>query len=97
MNKPHVQPDRIREIDTILKEQTGKNCQITIYNDDFNTFEFVIETLIEVCDHSPEQAEQCTWIIHFKGKCEVKSGTIEKLYPMYKELLYRGLTAELSS
>ncbi|XOD69684.1 MAG: ATP-dependent Clp protease adaptor ClpS [Flavobacteriales bacterium AspAUS03] len=76
----HIQPDRIRKIKTIIKKKIGGNSQISIYNNDFNTFEFVIETLIEIYDHKPEQAEQCRWIIHFKGKCEVKSGIIEKLY-----------------
>lgn len=96
MNKRFIQPNHIKEFEAIAKEQTQKGHQITVYNDNFNTFEFVIQTLIEVCNHSPEQAEQCTWLIHFKGKYKVKSGIREKLYPIYKKLLDRGLTAGIS-
>ncbi len=64
---------------TIQKENTNESTEkvrnLILFNDDFNTFEFVIETLIDVCKHEPEQAEQCTIIVHFKGKCAVKSGS----------------------
>ncbi|MBS4058352.1 MAG: ATP-dependent Clp protease adaptor ClpS [Bacteroidetes bacterium] len=69
--------------------------EIVLYNDDFNTFDFVIETLIEVCEHSVEQAETCTWIVHYKGKCAVKSGFINDLQPIYQELTNRTLTAKI--
>ena len=68
---------------------------IVVYNDDFNTFDFVIKCLIEICNHTPCQAEQCTYIIHYKGKCEVKSGHLEELQPKCKKLLDKGLTAEI--
>ena len=55
---------------------------LVVYNDDFNTFEHVINTLIKICRHTQEQAEQCTWIIHHKGKCAVKKGTFTELKPM---------------
>lgn len=69
--------------------------ELVVHNDDFNTFDFVIKTLIEVCKHKPEQAEQCTMIIHHKGKCAVKSGDYDELKPMYQEILNRGITATI--
>jgi ATP-dependent Clp protease adaptor protein ClpS len=69
--------------------------QIVVYNDDFNTFDFVIESLVKVCKHDSIQAEQCTFLIHYKGKCSVKKGTFESLEPMCTALLERGITAEI--
>lgn len=69
--------------------------QIIVYNDDFNTFDFVIESLIKVCKHDAVQAEQCTFLIHYKGKCSVKRGAYKELEPMCTALLERGLTAEI--
>lgn len=68
---------------------------LVIYNDDVNTFDHVIESLIKVCRHSVEQAEQCTWIIHYNGKCQVKRGEFEKLEPMCVALLDRGISAKI--
>lgn len=68
---------------------------LVVHNDDFNTFDFVIQTLMEVCGHEPEQAEQCTLIIHFNGKCVVRSGDYTLLKPMYREILNRGITATI--
>jgi len=69
--------------------------QIILYNDDFNTFEFVIESLIKICRHDREQAEQCTYLVHYKGKCSVKKGSYNVLEPMCTALLEKGLTAEI--
>lgn len=69
--------------------------ELVVHNDDFNTFDFVIKTLIEVCNHEPEQAEQCTLIIHHIGKCSVLSGDYNTLEPMYREILNRGITATI--
>jgi ATP-dependent Clp protease adaptor protein ClpS len=69
--------------------------QIILYNDDVNTFEFVITSLIKVCKHDALQAEQCTYLVHYKGRCSVKKGTYEDLEPMCTALLDRGLTAEI--
>lgn len=69
--------------------------QLIVYNDDFNTFDHVIESLIKVCKHDPIQAEQCTFLIHYKGKCSVKKGSYEVLEPMCTALLERGITAEI--
>jgi ATP-dependent Clp protease adaptor protein ClpS len=69
--------------------------ELVVHNDDFNTFDFVIRTLIEVCLHDPEQAEQCTTIIHYKGRCPVSSGDYHTLEPKYREILNRGITATI--
>jgi ATP-dependent Clp protease adaptor protein ClpS len=71
------------------------NNEIVLFNDEVNTFDHVIETLIRVCSHTPEQAEQCAMIVHYKGKCGVKTGPIEKLIPQCSALLSAGLSAEL--
>jgi ATP-dependent Clp protease adaptor protein ClpS len=68
---------------------------LILYNDDVNSFEFVIETLIEVCEHDELQAENCAWIAHFKGKCQVKKGTIEDLKPRHQAMTNRTLTVEI--
>lgn len=80
-----------RELQTVAVEQKD----LIVYNDDVNTFDHVIESLIKVCKHEVEQAEQCTWIIHFNGKCQVKRGEYEKLEPMCTALLDRGISAEI--
>jgi ATP-dependent Clp protease adaptor protein ClpS len=68
---------------------------LVVFNDDFNTFEHVINTLIRVCKHTPEQAEQCTWLIHYKGKCAVKSGAYEELNPMREAICDAGIDAKI--
>jgi ATP-dependent Clp protease adaptor protein ClpS len=78
-----------------LKEATSINNEIIVYNDDVNTFDHVIDTLIRVCDHTPEQAEQCSLIVHYNGKCTVKTDVLEKLKPQCSQLLEAGLSAEI--
>ena len=68
---------------------------LVVFNDDFNTFDHVINTLIKVCKHSTEQAEQCTWIIHFRGKCSVKTGTFNQLKPMRDSICDAGIDARI--
>lgn len=68
---------------------------LILYNDDHNTFDFVIESLVKVCKHEMIQAEQCTYLVHYKGKCAVKHGEYEKLEPMCTALLDRGLSAKI--
>lgn len=70
--------------------------EIILYNDDVNTFDWVIESLMDVCEHTPEQAEQCSIIVHYKGKCGVKTGTYKELEPKCSNLLERGLSVEIS-
>ncbi|WP_306644024.1 ATP-dependent Clp protease adaptor ClpS [Sanyastnella coralliicola] len=83
------------EEDVLVLTEEVDEKQIVLFNDEVNTFDFVIESLIKVCGHDPIQAEQCTIIVHFKGKCSVKKGTFEDLEPMCTALLDRGLTAEI--
>lgn len=79
--------------ETETKEK--KNNEIVLYNDDVNTFDHVIQTLIKACDHTPEQAEQCSLIVHFNGKCTVKTGPYDDLKPRCSKLLDAGLSAEI--
>ncbi len=69
--------------------------QLIVWNDDFNTFEWVTSTLIEICNHEAEQAEQCTLLIHFKGKCVVKAGAYDAMKFMCDEITNRGLQASI--
>lgn len=79
----------------LIDEETVRQNEIVLFNDDVNTFDHVIETLIDVCDHSPEQAEQCSLIVHYKGKCTVKTGEYKDLKPRCTLLLQAGLSAEI--
>lgn len=85
--------------ETLFDEQIDEivvdKYDLVIYNDDYNTFEFVIDTLMEVCGHSLLQAEQCTLLIHYKGKCAVKSGEFEFIAAMRNDICRRGLSAEV--
>lgn len=85
----------VHETDVVLAEDVIKSRTLVLYNDDVNTFDFVIQSLIEICKHTTIQAEQCTWLVHFKGKCEVKLGSYDYLEPMCSALLDRGLSAEI--
>ncbi len=74
---------------------TASSCQLIVWNDEVNTFEWVIETLMEICGHTFEQAEQCAYIIHFKGKYAVKNGEYDDLKPMCNAILDRGINASV--
>jgi ATP-dependent Clp protease adaptor protein ClpS len=80
---------------TDVLELESSPYHLIVWNDDVNTFEWVIQTLIEVCGHEKEQAEQCTLIIHFKGKCSVKTGEYEMLKPMCEGITDRGIGATI--
>jgi ATP-dependent Clp protease adaptor protein ClpS len=77
------------------QQSFSEKKDLVVHNDDFNTFDFVIKTLVEVCQHDPEQAEQCTLVIHYNGKCVVRTGDFSMLEPMYREILNRGITATI--
>jgi ATP-dependent Clp protease adaptor protein ClpS len=77
------------------QQSFSEKKDLVVHNDDFNTFDFVIKTLVEVCQHDPEQAEQCTLVIHYNGKCVVRTGDYSMLEPMYREILNRGITATI--
>jgi ATP-dependent Clp protease adaptor protein ClpS len=78
-------------VDVIAEDERD----LVVYNDDFNTFEHVINTLIKVCKHTTEQAEQCTYIIHYRGKCAVKKGTFDELKPMKESICEAGIDAKI--
>ena len=81
--------------DVLLLEETTDVRNLVVFNDDVNTFDHVIETLINVCDHTSEQAEQCTLLIHHKGKCIVKMGDFESLAAMCTAIHDRGISADI--
>jgi ATP-dependent Clp protease adaptor protein ClpS len=81
--------------EVLVEIQIDNEWKLVVYNDDHNTFDHVIEKLVAACGHEPLQAEQCAMIIHFKGKCIVKSGSFEKLEPMCTSLLESDITAEV--
>jgi ATP-dependent Clp protease adaptor protein ClpS len=83
------------QVDTLVDEESP--LQLIVWNDEVNTFEHVIETLIEVCGHSQEQAEQCTLLIHFKGKCSVRNGDYDSLKPMCDAITERGIGATIEA
>ncbi len=83
------------DVEVLLEEELIENHQLIVYNDEVNTFDYVILTLMEVCKHTVEQAEQCTLQIHFKGKCGVKTGSFEELEGMRNEICRRGISAEI--
>jgi len=85
---------KIQEEVEVLEQETMLN-EIVLFNDDVNTFDFVIDSLMEVCDHTLEQAEQCTILVHYKGKCTVKTGEYKDLEPRCTRLLEKGLSAEI--
>lgn len=78
-------PDLMTELDD--------PCCLVVWNDDVNTFEWVIESLVEICGHTYEQAEQCAYIIHFQGKYAVKQGSYEQLKPLCEAISERGINA----
>ena len=78
-----------------VKERVSFDNEIVMYNDDVNTFDHVINCLIKYCKHTPEQAEQCAMLVHFKGKCAVKSGSETELVPICAALTDKGLSAVL--
>jgi len=87
--KPHY------EEDTDVLTSLDEPYNLIVWNDEVNTFEWVIETLVEVCGHSAEQAEQCAYIIHFQGKYAVKQGSYDDLKPQCDAITDRGIGATL--
>lgn len=86
------------EKQVIIKEAeiVNKECMLILWNDDVNTFDFVIEALVKVCNHTSEQAEQCAFLVHYKGKCAIKNGSFYKLVPLKDALQELGLTVEIA-
>jgi ATP-dependent Clp protease adaptor protein ClpS len=88
-----VQEQELVEIAEAIDEADLKN--LVVFNDDVNTFDHVIETLVRVCKHTHEQAEQCAMIVHYRGKCTVKHGLLEDLKPMRDAICERGIDARI--
>jgi ATP-dependent Clp protease adaptor protein ClpS len=89
--KTDILTDKREDTDVITRHE--QPCSLIVWNDEVNTFEWVIETLIRVCGHSQEQAEQCSYFIHFQGKYAVKQGSYEELKPQCDAITERGIGA----
>ena len=81
----------VAEVEELLVDQ----FDLILYNDDVNTFDHVINQLVKYCDHNVIQAEQCAYIVHHNGKCQVKHGEFDTLRPICEALLEKGLTAKI--
>ena len=86
--------EKIQEEVDVLEKEVNQH-EIVLHNDDVNTFDFVMDSLMDVCEHTLEQAEQCTMLVHYKGKCTVKTGELKDLQSRCSKLLSLGLSAEL--
>ena len=95
MSNTQIQTEVAEQLSQDLLEQLVNEYQLIIYNDDVNTFDHVINCLVQYCRHEPLQAEQCALIIHTTGKCSVKVGTFQKLKPIAEVLLDQGLSAKV--
>lgn len=82
-------------VDVMEAVETTDLMDLVVFNDDINTFDHVIATLIRVCRHTQEQAEQCTFLVHYKGKCAVKSGSFEFLKPFREAICEAGIDARI--
>lgn len=89
------EPEKRQAPEVEVLEAEDKENVIVLYNDEVNTFDHVIECLISICEHQMEQAQQCALITHYKGKCEVLSGSMDVLEPRCTALLDNGLSAEI--
>jgi ATP-dependent Clp protease adaptor protein ClpS len=92
-SKPFQQQDE----ETDVLDDIGMECSLIVWNDEVNTFDWVIQALVEICDHTQEQAEQCAMIIHTQGKYAVKHGSYEVLKPMCDAITERGIGATVEA
>jgi len=88
----HKEKEQVDNVELLVE---SKQFDLVLFNDDVNTFEWVIECLINICEHEEVQAEQCAYIVHYKGKCTVKSGDWEALEPMHRALSNCDLSVEI--
>jgi len=96
MNKFNsIKPQWEEEKEVLLLEEEVESRILVLFNDDVNTFDHVINMLVKYCKHEPMQAEQCAYIVHYSGKCDVKNGTFDELEPICSALLEAGLSAEI--
>ncbi len=87
-------PENYNFEDEVIGAQ-GNNF-LTLHNDDVHSFDFVIDSLIDICEHDLVQAEQCAYIVHYKGKCDIKKGAINSLQVMKSKLIDKGLLATIA-
>ncbi|MDQ3551913.1 MAG: ATP-dependent Clp protease adaptor ClpS [Bacteroidota bacterium] len=92
----HKEQTKQQQWDDVLTDVEDP-CNLIVWNDEVNTFEWVIETLVEICEHSHEQAEQCAYIIHYQGKYAVKNGIYDDLKPMCDAITERGIGATIET
>jgi ATP-dependent Clp protease adaptor protein ClpS len=92
MKSSYQQEELVEVLEAV---ETTDLMDLVVFNDDVNTFEHVINTLIKVCKHTTEQAEQCTYLIHYRGKCAVKSGSFDFLKPMREAICEAGIDARI--
>jgi ATP-dependent Clp protease adaptor protein ClpS len=92
----HKEQAKQQQWDDVLTDVEDP-CNLIVWNDEVNTFEWVIETLVEICEHSHEQAEQCAYIIHYQGKYAVKNGIYDDLKPMCDAITERGIGATIET
>jgi len=93
----NTEVSELEEFLLLEKTSTGERAELIVYNDDFNTFDWVIESLMDVCSHTFEQSEQLSLLVHYKGKATVKTGVIDELRPMKDALVDRGLSAVIET
>lgn len=87
--------ETLESTEVLVLDETTDLYDLVVFNDDVNTFEHVTRTLIKVCKHTHEQAEQCTMLIHYKGKCAVKMGSFDELRPMREAICEVGIDAKI--
>lgn len=85
--------EELVEVEELIGDEDQKS--LVVFNDDFNTMDHVIETLVKICKHDPLQAEQCTMLIHYRGKCSVKEGGYHFLKPMREGISEAGIKAAI--
>jgi ATP-dependent Clp protease adaptor protein ClpS len=83
------------ELEDLIDEGKSEGRFLILHNDDVHSFDYVINSLVEVCDMDTTQAEQCTYLVHYKGKCDIKKGTLPVLKPYKEKLIDRGLNATI--
>jgi ATP-dependent Clp protease adaptor protein ClpS len=93
--KPKEYKDNKPELAELVDEGKSEGRYLILHNDDVHSFDYVINTLIEVCDMETTQAEQCTYLVHYKGKCDLKKGSYEILQPLREGLIIRELNATI--
>ncbi len=95
MTTPTTHESTKTDVDELLESIIGQQCNLVVHNDEINTFDWVIESLVEICNHTLQQAEQCALIIHMKGQYSVRHGVESKLKPMREALVDRGIGATI--